>query len=508
VKNYPIRKSRGIVYLAGAGPGDPGLITLKAAECLKRADVVVYDYLANKLFLKLAPSRSEKIYVGKKGAFHAKEQTDINNLLIDRAKKGMTVVRLKGGDPFVFGRGGEEAEALVEAGIPFEVIPGVTSAVAVPAYAGIPVTHRDFTPAVTFVTGHAREEEEAFLPDWAALSRIGTVVFLMGYANLPRLAQNLIAAGSDPKTPVAVIEWGTLPRQRTVTGTLETIAGQVEKSGIRPPTITVIGKVVGLREKIRWFDQKPLFGKRILVTRSREQASELSQRLEELGAEAIEIPTIEIRPPSRWSSLDRAIRSLSKYQWLIFTSVNGVDSFFRRLAERKRDLRDLKGVRIAAIGPATARAVEEHGIRVDLVAREYQAEGLMRVLKRQKLKGKRILVPQARGAREILVEELKREKARVEPVEAYRSAAPREGKEELRRLIQEKKTDLVTFASSSTVENFVKMAGVVDIPVACIGPVTAKTAKGLRLNVVVQPRKSTIPALVDAIVSYYSGKQG
>lgn len=507
-------KKSGIVYLVGAGPGDPGLMTLRAVECLKRAEVVVYDYLANKVFLNYAPLKAEKIYVGKKGAFHSKEQTDINQLLIDRAKKGMTVVRLKGGDPFVFGRGGEEAEALVEAEIPFEVIPGVTSAVAVPAYAGIPVTHRDFTPAVTFVTGHAKEEEEAFLPDWAALSRIGTVVFLMGYANLPRITKNLIAAGSDPKTPVAVTEWGTLPRQRTVTGTLETIAGEVERSGVRPPTITVIGKVVGLREKIRWFDTKPLFGKKILVTRSREQASELSRRLEENGAQVFEIPTIEISPPLSWKELDRAIRSLSKYHWLIFTSANGVDLFFRRFHQKKKDLRDLKGIKIVAIGPATARAIEERGLRVEATATDSRAEGLIRLLAKQKLKGRRILIPQAREAREVLRAELKRLKARVDVVEAYRSVIPKKGGEELRKLIAEKKIDLITFASSATVENFMKMVVgrggfqtrpytelLKQIPVAVIGPITAKTAKKSGLNVVIQPKKYTIPALVEAIVS-------
>ena len=496
-------KRIGIVYLVGAGPGDPGLITLKAVECLRRADVVVYDYLANKSFLNDAPSRAEKIYVGKKGAFHSKEQHDINNLLIDRASKGKTVIRLKGGDPFVFGRGGEEAEALVEAGIPFEVVPGVTSAVAVPAYAGIPVTHRDFTPAMTFVTGHEKEEQGAFTPDWAALAKIGTVVFLMGYANLKRISKSLTAGGRDPKTPVAVIEWGTLPSQRTAVGTLDTIVEEVEKIGIRPPTITVVGEVVSLRKTLTWFEKRPLFGRKILVTRSREQAGGLSVRLEEKGAEVTEIPTIEIRPPSSWKGLDRAIRSLSRFRWLIFTSVNGVEFFFKRLREKGKDLRDLKGIKIAAVGPSTAHAMEERGIHVDLVAKEYQAEGLVRAMAKKGIRNRRILIPRAREGREILVEGLRRMGAKVDLVEVYRSVMPKGNG--LRKSIAEKKIDLITFASSATVENFVRMAGVTDIPAACIGPITARTAKQKGLNVAIQPRRSTIPALVDAIVSYYSG---
>ncbi len=497
---------KGIIYLVGAGPGDPGLITLKAVECLQQADVVVYDYLANKVFLDLAPKRSEKIYVGKKGAFHSKEQEDINHLLIRKASQGKTVVRLKGGDPFIFGRGGEEAEALSAAGISFEVVPGVTSPIAVPAYAGIPLTHRDFTPAVTFVTGHEKEEEGALNPNWEALSKMGTIVFLMGFANLSRIAKHLMEAGRKPSTPVAVIEWGTLPRQKVAVGTLETIVEEVHRKKIKPPTIIVVGEVVSLRKKLSWFEKKPLFGKKILVTRSREQASLLSKGLEEQGAEVIEIPTLEIKSSrgAACCALDKSIQLISKYQWLIFTSVNGVVCFFDRLKKMKKDLRDLKGIQIAAIGSSTAQAIEERGLYVDQVASEFRAEGLIKALRKKNLKGKRILIPRAKTAREILVEELKKLKAKVDIVEVYRTMLPKENIKKLKAILEKEKIDLLVFASSGTVENFVKMAGTVpSIPTACIGPITGKTAKAYGMNVVVKPVKATILALVDAIETYF-----
>lgn len=502
---------KGIVYLVGAGPGDPGLITLKGVGCLRRADVVVYDYLANKSLLNFAPAKARFLYVGKKGSTHSKDQGEINALLVREAQGGKTVVRLKGGDPFVFGRGGEEAEALAEAGIPFEVVPGVTSAVAVPAYAGIPVTHRDFTSSVTFVSGHEEELGRSGI-DWPSLAKIGTIVFLMGWKNLSKIAQNLMEAGRTPETPVALIEWGTHPRQKKVIGTLRSIVDDVKRVDIRPPTIIVIGEVVALADKISWFDSKPLFGRRILVTRSRGQASDLSQRLEEKGAEVIEIPTIEIRPPSSWGKIDRAIRSLSRYDWLVFTSANGVESFFNRLGHLKKDLRDLHGVKIAAVGPATARPVEGKGIRVDLVADEFRGEGLAAKMATKRIRGQRVLIAQAAQARPVLRDELVRLGAKVEVVEAYRSTCPREGKEELRTLLESGCLDLVAFASSLTVENFATMAGSMErlrqIPVACIGPVTARTARKYRLNVAAHPKRSTMTDLVETIGSYFRGRAG
>jgi uroporphyrinogen III methyltransferase / synthase len=490
-------KKAGIVYLVGAGPGDPGLITVKAVECLKKADVVIYDYLANPKFLDLAPKRALRVYVGKKGASHSKEQEEINALMVAEAGRGKTVIRLKGGDPFVFGRGGEEAEALAAAGVPFEVVPGVTSAIAVPAYAGIPVTHRNLGSAVAIVTGHEKDDEGAYAPDWQSLVKIGNIVFLMGFANLPKIVSNLKQAGMDPATPAVVIEWGTLPRQKKATGTLETLLEAVHKSAIKPPTIIVVGKIAGLSERLAWFEKRPLLGRRIVVTRSRNQASELSRLLEEQGAEVIEMPTIEILPPSSWAVLDRAIRRLTSYDWLAFTSANGVSAFFDRLTKLKKDLRHLHGIKIAAVGPATARPIAARGIHTDLVADEFRGTGLARKLIRTGVRGKRVLLVQAKQASEALREELKKAGAKVEAAEAYRSGIPR-GKVEVRE------TDLITFASSLTVENFVKMAGKTEIPVACIGPVTAKTARSLGLNVAAVPKKSTMPDLVRAIEDFFS----
>ncbi|HEX5036708.1 MAG TPA: uroporphyrinogen-III C-methyltransferase [bacterium] len=493
-------KKLGTVFLVGAGPGDPGLITVKGVACLEKADVVVYDYLANSKFLDLAPAKARRVYVGKKGASHSKEQEEINALMVAEARRGRTVVRLKGGDPFVFGRGGEEAEALAEAGVPFEVVPGVTSAIAVPAYAGIPVTHRNFGSAVAIVTGHEKDDEGAYAPDWGALAKIGNVVFLMGYGNLPHIVENLKKAGMEASTPAAVIEWGTLPRQKKATGTLATIVEAVRENGIKPPTVIVVGKIASLGEKLAWFEKKPLLGRRIVVTRSRNQASEISRLLEEKGAEVIERPTLEILPPSSWSALDRAIQRLSSYDWVAFTSANGVASFFARLGKMKKDLRHLRGVKFAAVGPATARPIAEKGIVADLVADEFRGIGLAQKMIRAGVRGKKILLVQTKQASPDLREVLKKAGAKVETAEAYRSVMPRVGAQGLAPL---QGADLIVFASSLTVENFVKAGGAGAAPVACIGPVTAKTARALGLNVAVVPKKSTMPDLVDAIAAYF-----
>ncbi len=502
----------GTVFLVGGGPGDPGLITRKGMEALQRADVVCYDHLANPKLLDLVRPGCRRLFVGKQGGLHFKEQHEIELSLIREARRGRVVVRLKGGDPFVFGRGGEEAEALRKAGVPFEIIPGVTSAIAAPAYAGIPVTHRDLTSTVAFVTGHEKSPQPPFVKGgqggisgqipWEALSQIGTVVFLMGVKNLPIIVKNLIASGRDSKTPVALIEWGTLPRQKVVTGTLRTIVRLASR--IKPPAVTVVGDVVSLRDKLSWFERKPLFGKKILVTRSRGQASDLSRLLEEQGAEAIEIPTIELRPPTSFARMDAAIRRLASYDWIIFTSVNGVSSFFDRLWKKGSDLRDLAGVKVVAIGPATARAVEERGVRLNSVAQEFRAEGLVRLLRG--VRGQRVLIPRAREARDVLIKELRRKGARVDVVEAYRTVIPRFGQRELRKAL-ENGLDLITFASSSTVENFWRMVpprlrrGVRKIPVASIGPITTRTARKLGFKVKIQPKSYTIPSLVAAILS-------
>ena len=359
--------ARGKVYLVGAGPGDPGLLTLRGREVLERAEVVIYDYLANEEFLKYAPPRSEKIYVGKKGGDHTLSQQGINELLVEKGREKV-VVRLKGGDPFVFGRGGEEAQVLVAEDIPFEVVPGVTAAISVPAYAGIPLSHRDITAGMAFVTGHERRDAGTSKIAWDKIATgIGTLVFFMGVKNLPEICTNLVRHGRSSDTPVAVIRWGTTPAQQTVTGTLGDIVEKVREAGLKPPAITVVGEVVRLREELNWFESRPLFGKRIIVTRAREQASDFKAALSDLGADCIEFPTIEIAPPPSWEPLDTAVRNLSTYDWAIFTSVNGVKFFLERLKACRLDVRELKGVRLAAIGPRTAEALEDTGLTPDLV---------------------------------------------------------------------------------------------------------------------------------------------
>jgi len=496
--------SDGIVYLVGAGPGDPGLITVKGLNCLQKAEVVVCDRLVDQRLLEHAPPDCEIIDVGKTPQHHSVPQDQINAVLVDRARAGKVVVRLKGGDPFLFGRGGEEAEALAEAGIPFEVVPGVTSAIAVPAYAGIPVTHRDFTSTFAVVTGHEDPTKDGSDIDWSKLATgVGTLVFLMGIGNLPAIVERLVEHGRDPQTPVAVIRWGTEPRQETVTGTLADIVRRVREVGLQPPAVTVVGDVVRLREKLRWFDIRPLFGKRVLVTRARPQASALSQLLRDLGAEPVEFPTIAIAPPSDWSGLDQAIDQLATYNWVIFTSANGVQAMVERLRALGSDLRLLGGARVAAIGPATADALRAYGVRVDFVPAVYVAEEIAAGI--GDVRGERILLPRADRARPALAENLREKGALVDEVVAYHTTAAPSG--DLRAILADGKIDIVTFTSSSTVNNLADALG--QLPgealsgmlVACIGPVTARTAQELGLGVDVVAREHTVQGLVDAIVA-------
>jgi uroporphyrinogen III methyltransferase/synthase len=505
---------KGKVYLVGAGPGDPGLLTLKAKACIEKADVVIYDYLANAVFLDYAKRGAERIYVGKEGGRHTLGQNEINRLIVEKASAGLRVVRLKGGDPFIFGRGGEEAQELVKAGIPFEVVPGVTSAIAVPAYAGIPLTHRDFTATVAFVTGHEDPGKETSNIAWDKIATgIGTLVFLMGVGNLPKIAASLMEHGRSPATPVAVIRAGTGPSQRTVTGSLGNIAEVAKKEGLKPPAIIVVGDVVGLRNNLNWFEQKPLFGKRIVVTRAREQASDFVARLSELGAECVEFPTIEVIPPLSWKELDRTIENLESYQWLVFTSVNGVRYFFDRLQDSGKDARNLKGISIAAIGPKTADAVRSRGVQPDLVPEEYRAEAVVEAFRKHRVKGLRILLPRAAEAREVLPEQLEEMGASVQVVEAYRTVRPGGAKDEVRAMLEKGGIHMVTFTSSSTVNNFMEMfegegeellKWMEKVAVACIGPVTAKTAEERGLTVQILPSDYTIEALTGAIVEYFS----
>jgi uroporphyrinogen III methyltransferase/synthase len=500
----------GKVYLIGAGPGDPGLLTLKGKRCLEEAGVVIYDYLVDPRILAYARPDAELRYAGKKSGGDAIPQPEINRLMLDYALQGQTVARLKGGDPFLFGRGGEEAEELVAAGVPFEIVPGVTSALAVPAYAGIPVSHREYASAVAIVSGHKEVWENAPHLNWATLAGVGgTLVFLMGTRQLRNNMQRLINFGLPATTPVALIRWGTRPDQEVLTGTVGTIAGLAEEQHFQPPAIAVVGEVVHLRERLRWFDTKPLFGKRIVVTRPRAQAGSFIELLEQQGADVLLCPTIETVPLDSYARLDAALAELATYAWLIFTSVNGVKYFFARLRDRQQDIRTLGAVRIAAIGPETARAVESFQLRVDAVPQEYRAEAVIPVL--GEVRGQRILLPRAAEARAVLPQELEALGAQVDEIAVYRTIRPLGTKaEELRVLLEQGNIDLVTFTSSSTVRNFVSLFPTDDLrtligstPVGCIGPITAATAREYGLNVAVQPASYTVPAFAEAIVKYF-----
>lgn len=506
-------KTSGKIYLVGAGPGDPGLLTVRGRECLTQADVVLYDYLANPVLLDLASPQAEKIYVGRRGRGAYQDQDDVNRILIEKARAGMKVVRLKGGDPFVFGRGGEEAEAIAAAGLPFEVVPGVTSAVAVPAYAGIPVTHRTLASTVAFVTGHEDPSKEAATLEWPRLATAhGTIVFLMGMTNLPRIVGHLLSEGKPPQTPVALIRWGTRPEQKTVVGTLTDIVAQAREADLEPPTVIVVGEVVRLREQLNWFEKRPLFGKRILITRPRKQAPELAALLAASGAEPLECPTIQIVPPESWDEMDRAIADLPRYQWLVFTSVNGIGPFMRRLYELGADSRALAGLRLCCIGPRTAEELGTYGLRADLVPSEFQAEGLLEAMKSAGVGGQRVLIARAAVARELLPEQLRALGCTVRVVTAYRTVLPSVDRERVRGLFREPGIDVVTFTSSSTVLNFAKLfdsredmvKSVGKALVACIGPITERTAKDQGLDVGIVPAANTVPALADAIVRHYS----
>lgn len=507
----------GKVYLVGAGPGDPGLISLKAVELLKKADVIVRDHLVSEKLLSYAKKEAEIIYVGKEADRHTLPQDEISQLLVNRASGGKMIVRLKGGDPFIFGRGGEEALELAKNGIPFEVVPGISSAYAVPTYAGIPVTQRGFTSTVAFITGHEDPTKLESDIDWEKLSTgAGTLVFLMGVRNLPFIVEQLKRYGRQGNTPIALIRWGTLPKQEVLVGTLDNIVGEVEVKGFKPPAVIVVGEVVSLRDKLKWFEARPLFGRRIVVTRSRSQASQLVMALEELGAEVIELPTIKIVPPESYDELDAAIRKITTpnselrtpnyYDWIIFTSVNGVDYFMERLKAQGKDLRELKGIKLAAIGPVTAKKLKELRLKIDFVPEEYRAEAIIEGLKESGVQGQRALIPRAKEAREVLVEGLKSLGVEVEVVVSYQTVADESAKNMAEKLFSEEKIDVVTFTSSSTVRNFVNLLEGIDlkkvlekVKVACIGPVTAKTAEKLGLHVDIVAKEYTIPGLIEAI---------
>ena len=503
-------KSKGTVYLVGAGPGDAGLLTLRGAELLARADVVVYDALVNADLLRLAPKTAEIIYGGKRARDHAIPQDELNSLLVAKAKAGKCVVRLKGGDPYVFGRGGEEAEELAAAKIPFEVVPGVSSIVAAANYAGIPITHREHCSSFSVFTGHEDPDKAESSLDWAQIARTpGTKIILMGVERIAAITQALIANGLDAKTPVAMVRWGTTGRQQSITGTLATIAGVVAETKFTAPAVTIIGGVVGLRKKLNWFEARPLFGQRIVVTRTREQASQLSSRLLELGAEVLEIPTIKIVPPTNVSDLKDALIGLNSYDWIVFTSPNGVTSFFDYFFKGFEDLRDIGGVRIAAVGPATAAKLKELHLKVDLIPEDYVASSIGKAFAAyESIENLKILLLRAEVANPELPGELEAMGAIVDDVACYRTVPETGDLNGAAERLLEAGADWITFTSSSTVENFharFDLSKLLEkfpaIKLASIGPETSKAIKALDLKPALEPREHTIQGLVGAITS-------
>ena len=501
---------QGKVYLIGAGPGDPGLLGLKAKECLETADAVVYDRLADPRILAFARKDAEMVYVGKASANHTMRQPDINKLLVKLAQEGKTVARLKGGDPFVFGRGGEEAIELLEAGQPFEFVPGVTSAIAVAEYAGIPVTHRHVATSFAVITGHEDPTKGASTINWKGLATaVDTLVFLMGVENIEKISSQLIANGRSADCPAAVIRWGTHPEQRTLVTTLGKAAADVKANNLKPPAIFLVGEVVKLREQLQWFDNKPLFGQTIIVTRARAQASDLTKKLEALGAKVIEVPAIKIVPAADYGPLDKGIAELSSYKWLVFTSANGVEYFFERLNFAGKDARALAGVQLAAIGSATADALKAHGLTADLIPSAYKAEELAEALADKITAGDKILIARAKVAREVLPESLRKIGAEVNVVTAYETVADCENKDELLAALEDGSASVVTFTSSSTVTNLLKVLGdkaelLSKVALAAIGPITSETLQKHGFAPTIESEKYTIDGLVKAIREYYN----
>ena len=499
----------GKVYLVGAGPGDPGLITVKGLRCLHEADVVVYDRLVDYRLLAQARKGADLVFVGKGPGERVMEQEEINRYLVDSAMTGMVVVRLKGGDPFVFGRGGEEAQALALAGISFEVVPGVTSAIAAPAYAGIPLTHREIASSFTVVSGSEDPSKEESAVRWDLLARSGgTLVVLMGWGTLDTITDTLCREGMAASTPVALVRWGTEPYQTTVTGTLQDIAQRGKEAGLSPPLVAVIGPVVDLRREVSWFDSRPLFGKRVLVTRSRMQASVLSEMLSDEGAEPVELPAIEIASMDDYSEVDIAVASLDSFNWVIFTSANGVEAFFGRMEALEGDSRAFGGTNVGAIGPATASALEQHGIRADFVPAEYVSEAIVEALEALDIKGARVLLPRADIGRDELAKGLTRLGAQVEDLAVYRTIMPEDSREKARELLNDGPMDVATFTSSSTVINLLNLLDgdssiLRRVPIACIGPITASKAKEMGLRVDIVAREYTIPGLVSALKEFF-----
>lgn len=500
--------NEGIVRLVGAGPGDPDLISVKGLRLIKSADAIVFDRLVDKRLLDNARKDAELIDVGKIPGKRINRQEDINGILIELGRAGKKVVRLKGGDPFVFGRGGEEAEALVEAGVAFEIVPGITSAIAAPAYAGIPLTHRKLASSFTVVTGSEDPAKPDTSVDWEVLARCNdTLVILMGQSNLRSIADALLKYGRAPETPVALVQWGTEPYQRTLVGTLSDIADNAAATGIGAPAVTIVGDVVRLRETISWFDNQPLFGKRALVTRTRTQASALSDMLTQLGAQPLELPTIEILPMDDYAKLNAALKNAFAYDWMVFSSANAVDVVFDRLSALQMDSRVLHSVKIAAIGPATRRRLLSRGIIADFMPTSFVAETAVSELGGLGMNGKRILLPQAEIARDVLRQGFIELGARVDAISVYRTVTPKNTAERLQDILADR-IDIATFTSSSTVSNLVELLdgniiALKDATIACIGPITAERAAELGLSVDIVATEHTVAGLIDAVKSHF-----
>ncbi len=532
----------GKVYIVGAGPGDIGLLTVKGLKCLQKAEVVVYDLHLNAQVLNYVNHYAEFIYAGKRGGRHTMTQDEINRVMIEKAKQGKIICRLKGGDPFVFGRGGEEAEALSKEGIEFEIVPGVSSAVAAPAYAGIPLTHRLYSSSFAVVPGYEDAAKGETSINWEKLATgAGTIVFLMTVKNIALVCQRLIENNRNPETPVAVIRWGTRPDQTTIVGNLRNIPDLIKEKDIKPPAVMVVGDVVKLREHLKWYEKKPLFGQRILVTRKHSGEFEL---LEELGAEIIEFPTIEIAPPITWDELDKSIDKIETYNWLIFTSANSVRFFFKRFFERDKDIRELKGIKICAVGSKTALEVKKYGMKVDLVPGEFNAEGLVEAFIKEArgqstthggsvydpwgvrnkegsklqtpnsklLKGLRFLLPRAEVAREIFPEKVKEMGGEIDIATAYRAVTPEIHGKRLKRFLKEGKISIATFTSAATFNNFMSIMDryalelLKGVAIAVIGPVTARAVEKAGLSVNIMPEQATIEAMVQEIIEWVKDK--
>jgi uroporphyrinogen III methyltransferase / synthase len=503
-----------IVYIVGAGPGDPWLISVRGLRALAKADVVIYDHLVHPRLLRQARADAERIDVGP-AAPEALEQEAICYLLAEKAREGKVVARLKWGDPFVFDRGGEEALFLHEHAVRFEVIPGIPGAIGIPAYAGIPITYPGGGDTVTFVRGHESEHSKTPRVDWASLNKLdGTVVCYCGSTKLPGILDSMLAHGWSRDESAALVFNGTLPEQETIQCTVGALADMAREPRFTNHAMLIVGRVTALREHLRWFDARPLFGKRIVVTRPREQAADLVEALEQLGATVIEAPTVRIVPPEDFTPLDRACADVGRYNWIVFTSANGVDSFFERMQAGPTDVRALAGVKLCAVGPGTAERIAQHDLKVDLIPPEYRAEAVVEALRATgDLTGQAFLMPRADIARELLADQLRQSGGLVTDVTAYRTVAveiQRDGEPDIYRMLLDRKVDVLTFTSASTVRNFVRLYGVEpvadllqSVAIASIGPVTAEAAQQCGIRTTIVPSEYTIPGLVRAIVEHF-----